>query len=201
MVMNAFRILAQLGRSAIAAPLVMVITIGFASPSFAGVTYNFLNDSLNQNGWKLNGTITVTGTGTISDPSGITAWSWTATKGLETYSGASTDAGSGVGMNGTLYASPVWLTLANGSQLQFQDPTYLYYVTSSPQSYSAVSGGSTLWNSADYSYFGPYGWYIARIPPSPVPEIDPTGMGSVVALLAGAFGLLERCRLKVKLAV
>ena len=93
------------------------------------------------------------------------------------------------------------LTLANGSQLQFQDPTYLYYVTSSPQSYSAVSGGSTLWNSADYSYFGPYGWYIARIPPSPVPEIDPTGMGSVVALLAGAFGLLERCRLKVKLAV
>ena len=36
--------------------------------------------------------------------------------------------------------------------------------------------------------------------PSPVPEIDPTGMGSVLALVTGALGLLERRRLKVKLA-
>lgn len=31
---------------------------------------------------------------------------------------------------------------------------------------------------------------------TPVPEIDPAGMGSVFALVAGALGLLERCRLK-----
>ena len=31
---------------------------------------------------------------------------------------------------------------------------------------------------------------------SPVPEIDPSGMGSVFALVTGALGLLERRRLK-----
>ena len=30
--------------------------------------------------------------------------------------------------------------------------------------------------------------------PSPVPEIDPAGMGSVLALLGGGLGLLERRR-------
>jgi hypothetical protein len=33
-----------------------------------------------------------------------------------------------------------------------------------------------------------------------VPEIDPAGMGSVLALVSGALGLLERRRLKVKAA-
>jgi len=35
---------------------------------------------------------------------------------------------------------------------------------------------------------------------SGVPEIDPAGMGSVLALVTGALGLLERRRLKVRLA-
>ena len=35
---------------------------------------------------------------------------------------------------------------------------------------------------------------------SAVPEIDPAGMGSVLALVTGALGLLERRRLRVKLA-
>jgi hypothetical protein len=30
-----------------------------------------------------------------------------------------------------------------------------------------------------------------------VPEIDPAGLGSVLALLGGVFGLVERRRLKV----
>jgi len=35
---------------------------------------------------------------------------------------------------------------------------------------------------------------------APVPEIDPAGMGSVLALVTGALGLLERRRLKAKVA-
>ena len=35
---------------------------------------------------------------------------------------------------------------------------------------------------------------------APVPEIDPAGMGSVLALVTGALGLLERRRLKAKAA-
>ena len=33
-----------------------------------------------------------------------------------------------------------------------------------------------------------------------VPEIDPSGMGSVLALVTGALGLLERRRLNMNLA-
>ena len=36
--------------------------------------------------------------------------------------------------------------------------------------------------------------------PSNVPEIDPAGFGSVASLLTGAFGLIERRRLKAKAA-
>jgi hypothetical protein len=36
--------------------------------------------------------------------------------------------------------------------------------------------------------------------PNAVPEIDPAGMGSVLALITGALGLLERRRLKAKVA-
>jgi hypothetical protein len=36
--------------------------------------------------------------------------------------------------------------------------------------------------------------------PSGVPEIDPAGVGSVLALVTGALGLLERRRMKAKVA-
>ena len=38
---------------------------------------------------------------------------------------------------------------------------------------------------------------IVEVAPSAVPEIDPAGMGSVLALVTGGLGLLERRRLKV----
>jgi len=53
------------------------------------------------------------------------------------------------------------------------------------------------WNGDEYSA----GLAEVRLIGSPVPEIDPAGMGSVLALVTGALGLLERRRLKVKLAV
>jgi len=45
-------------------------------------------------------------------------------------------------------------------------------------------------------YFN-FGFRLASPVSSPVPEIDPAGMGSVLALVTGALGLLERRRLKV----
>jgi len=59
------------------------------------------------------------------------------------------------------------------------------------------------WNFEDQSSFSQmYGisFQLTVAGPSPVPEIDPAGMGSVLALVTGALGLLERRRLKVKLA-
>lgn len=35
---------------------------------------------------------------------------------------------------------------------------------------------------------------VTAVPSAPVPEIDPAGMGSVLALVTGGLGLLERRR-------
>jgi hypothetical protein len=43
----------------------------------------------------------------------------------------------------------------------------------------------------------PYSLMTLAISVAPVPEIDPAGMGSVLALVTGTLGLLERRRLKV----
>jgi len=53
---------------------------------------------------------------------------------------------------------------------------------------------STPWMGIGFRLAGPAG------SPAAVPEIDPAGMGSVLALVTGALGLLERRRLKAKLA-
>lgn len=44
------------------------------------------------------------------------------------------------------------------------------------------------------------GFRLASTLAATVPEVDPAGMGSVLALVIGALGLLERRRLKAKLA-
>jgi len=51
-----------------------------AAPSFAEVVYNVTNYAEGQNGWSVNGTITVSGTGTYTDASAITAWDITLSK-------------------------------------------------------------------------------------------------------------------------
>ena len=48
--------------------------------------------------------------------------------------------------------------------------------------------------------FGFMGFRLASPVAASVPEIDPAGFGSVLALVTGALGLVERRRLKVKLA-
>jgi len=43
------------------------------------------------------------------------------------------------------------------------------------------------------------GFRLASTLAATVPEVDPAGMGSVLALVIGALGLIERRRLKAKL--
>ena len=71
-----------------------------------------------------------------------------------------------------------------------------------------VTAGSTALNKDFLWWYGEQA-YTARnmfamssslTVPSAVPEIDPAGMGSVLALVTGALGLIERRRLKAKLA-
>lgn len=68
-----------------------------------------------------------------------------------------------------------------------------YAVASTPVFFLEASNGT----SSRTAYFAASSVTIAsESGPTPVPEIDPAGMGSVLALLGGGLGLLERRRRK-----
>jgi formylglycine-generating enzyme required for sulfatase activity len=73
-----------------------------------------------------------------------------------------------------------------------------YWYTTSPEGISS-SNRSAVDPDYDDSAVG-FRLASPASGPSPVPEIDPAGMGSVLALVTGALGLLERRRLKSKAA-
>ena len=77
-----------------------------------------------------------------------------------------------------------------------------------PAGYSqGTISGSLLFSSATFlslgltpgTYYQPIGnnTFEINVGSTPVPEIDPAGMGSVLALVTGALGVLERRRQKV----
>jgi hypothetical protein len=66
----------------------------------------------------------------------------------------------------------------------------MYSANDYPLNFWQVQNGSPAYPSTTAQ-----GWVIGTVV-APVPEIDPAGMGSVLALVAGALGLLERRRLK-----
>jgi hypothetical protein len=183
-----------------------------AAPASAGITYNITNDLTHQNGWSLAGTITLSGTGTFFDPNGITAWDFTASKtGSESrrYSNTSSSAGNPKMLSGTLNATSTTLSLAAASYLSLRETGNGAEIAwDSGTGFGPVYSAdwvnfSSLWisnvNTSSAPFFSPVvdgAWVLGTATPSAVPEIDPAGIGSVLALVTGALGLLERRRLK-----
>jgi len=67
-------------------------------------------------------------------------------------------------------------------------------------SFASVLSSSCRYTDVHYLEGADIGFRLASPVPASVPEIDPAGMGSVLALVTGALGLFERRRLKAKLA-
>jgi hypothetical protein len=91
---------------------------GTAAPSFGAIVYNVTNYAEGQNGWSVNGTITVSGTGTYTDASAITAWDITLSK-PSTGSYQFTNALAGhdvITLNAPLIASTTALGLSTGGE-------------------------------------------------------------------------------------
>jgi formylglycine-generating enzyme len=100
-----------------------------------------------------------------------------------------------------------------GGNLQEWNETEIITQNGPQTFYSRGIRGSDYVNSAAYlisterqGYMSPsfedgnLGFRVAAVPnTSAVPEIDPNSMGSVIALVTGALGLLERRRLKAKM--
>ena len=99
--------------------LAVIAFAGSASPACAEIVYDVTNYEFGQDGWKLDGTITVSGVGTFFNSSVITAWNLTATKEGSTSLLLANNAGFQPGaalLSGTLNATPSKLLLsANGN--------------------------------------------------------------------------------------
>lgn len=175
-----------------------------AAPASAGIIYNVTNDLTHQNGWSLAGTITASGTGTFTNASAITAWDLTATNGGVNHRYSNTSESGRKFFSGTVNATVTTLSLADSSFLilqQSDDGTAFTWNNSNDFGpvYSADWAGENLWISYTTPFFSPVvdgAWTLGTATPSAVPEIDPAGIGSVLALVTGALGILERRRLK-----
>ncbi len=172
-----------------------------AAPASAGIVYNVTNDLTHQNGWSVNGTITVSGTGTFTNASAISAWditlskpltgSYQFTNALSGHDGLTCDASTLTATTSKLDLSPF--------VFQFHDTNknnMLSWINEMGFNYSGKINGLFVFNSASYIPSNNSVVTIGTATPSGVPEIDPAGIGSVLALVTGALGLLERRRLK-----
>ena len=178
-----------------------------AAPASAGITYNVTNDLGNQNLWSLAGTITVSAAGTYTNnTSAITAWNITASNGTTNYLFANNAGSPAVNVIGTIEATSSQLLLNTNGEFSLYSkvnaPPFSFLVWSNakvgpfgPESrYSAVIESTSLWNTGTFSPTVGGAWVIGTT--SAVPEIDPAGIGSVLALVTGALGLLDRLRPK-----
>ena len=163
----------------------------------ATIRYDVTNADTVQNGYSLSGYIEVPGTGPISD-SNLLSFNLIATKDdnppLTFVSGI-----GGVLVSG-LIATDSALYVPDGSTLQITvTGTYIdwgnNYSGSSFYRGGSGYGSNTAWDSGSYPNADVNGWRIGSAQAA-VPEIDPNSVGSVLALVLGSLGLLERRRLK-----
>jgi len=180
-------------------PLAAMVCL-FAAPASAGITYNVTNDLGNQDGWSLSGTITVSGLGQLTQSSAITAWDLTASKTdseSRQFSNTTSTATPLLTFAGTVYATPTTLSLAAGELILFENSSSgITWIMDSFPCYLSYWEHETLWFSYDFSPIVDGAVILGTASSSAVPEIDPAGIGSVLALVTGALGLLERRRLK-----
>ncbi len=182
------------------------------APASAGIRYNVTNDTAHQNGWSLNGTITLSGIGTFSDESAITAWNITASNGGTSRQYISTFGTASALAAGSIVATADELRLGNGSRIQFfmdaQYESQLRWTNNNDQSvYKASWANVDMWlsqgdNSTIYSPSSGGVWTLGSggVPvPDAVPEIDPATGGSALSLVAGVLAMIEQRRRRAML--
>lgn len=142
--------------------------------------------------WDNNGTI---GTSTPGTPVGVLDGSFDPS-GLETY----TAAGPGLSLAANTPYWIVWGALSGSYDLNSTLDATTTGSWTIPPPPTGNTWGYTYDNGSTWDMYsrndGTFKFEISGSPQgsAAVPEIDPTGLGSVVALLAGAFGLIETRR-------
>ena len=169
----------------------------------ATIRYDVTNATSVQNGYSLSGYIEVSGTGTLSNSS-LSSFNVTATKENNPTVTVVSGLPSSVSYVMGLIATDSALYVPDGSVLQISEGANtidwindLYGMNlyrASPD-----YGTTFAWNTGSYPITDGNSWQIGSVQAaaSSVPEIDPNSIGSVLALVLGSLGLLERRRLKV----
>jgi hypothetical protein len=169
----------------------------------AGLTYSWTNFASLQNGWTVSGSITTDGTIGGLLRSNITAWDYTATNGVSTFTGASTTSGAflnnftNIGADSTnLFVNGMdgdLMLVADGSYSNLINWSYLF------NNYNAqVPAGTKKWDTNPSGQYVDGKWAIASRP-APVPEIDPATGGSALSLVAGVLAMIEQRRRRATL--
>jgi len=191
-------------RSWAIAALAVFALAGAAAPSFAGIVYNVTNYADGQNGWSVNGTISVSGAGTYTDDaSAITAWDVIVSKNTASYQFTNALAGHNeLELTGALTASTGKLDLLGFLALRGNGFVNILNWNAvgmmSPQ-YSARIDSTWVFNSSSFSPVESGAWTIGVASPSAVPEIDPATGGSALSLVAGVLAMIEQRRRRAML--
>ena len=155
-----------------------------------------------QNGYSLSGYFEVSGTGTLSS---LSSFNLTATKADNpTLTLGSGGSGSFSYVSG-LIATDSALYVPDGSALQIGDVANRITCINDFYGLNVYSASLDYGTNYAWSSVGSYpitdgnSWQIGSVQAafSSVPEIDPNSLGSVLALVLGSLGLLERRRLQL----
>jgi len=186
-------------RSWAIAALAVFALAGAAAPSFAGIVYNVTNYAEGQNGWSVNGTITVSEAGTFTSSSAITAWDITLSK-PDNASYQFTNQLSGITLTGFLTASTGTLDVSgNGLSLQSEGNVNMLFWDPFYTSYYGQINNSQVFGYFSFSPSNNGVWTIGTASASAVPEIDPATGGSALSLVAGVLAMIEQRRRRATL--
>jgi glucose dehydrogenase len=163
----------------------------------ATIRYDVTNAETVQEGYSLSGYFDVSGTGNVTS---FSSFSLTATK-AENPTLTFDSGSSNLFVDGVMIATESALYLPSGSVLYIDDIGRSISWYNNSNGYSAYGANSNdgeniAWSSQSYPNTDENGWRVGSVQAA-VPEIDPNSVGSVLALVLGSLGLLERRRLKV----
>jgi len=181
--------------------------LGPGVPALAGIVYNVTNDTADQNGWSLAGTITLSGTGTFTNASAITAWDLTASKNSTSNRFANTLSGAGASLDAGMFtATSSVLSLVDMSNLRIYQAGNSGFTwrnnfddgMGTVSAYRLVFSGNPLWETPFFSPIVGGAWTLGTAS-SAVPEIDPAAGSSALSLVAGMLAMIEQRRRRAAL--
>jgi PEP-CTERM motif len=177
----------RLAGIAVAGVTVLCGVLAVPGQSIAGsITYNIVDDPIDQNGWTLMGTITTDGVIGALQSSDVTSWSLSISQAATTYKYSSADPGAALYMGSSATATATAITSNwQNDQFLFVDTGGATQIDWAYQ-YIGLASGTHLWDAYPPVGF-PSSGIVTIATAAPVPEPATTlllGLPAAATLLA-----------------